>query len=211
MDFSKFKEILHIGLDINLVYILEAFNGGTDIRRHIQSEKIEGWVQTLIRKEFLKEDGGLTLSGKELLSSLHTEGRSFRQITQEVKREVTDSFELWWKAYPATDAFVYKSEVFKGSRSFRVKKPECKVKFNKILNEGEYKAEEMINALLMEVEQKKEESFRSKGNKLKYLPNSLTYLNQRGFEGFIELGRNTVLVEKIKKEGEAKDGYITNI
>ena len=98
-------------------------------------------------------------------------------------------FEAWWKAYPGTDTFVHKGNNFTGSRSLRTKKDDCKIKFDKILEEGEYTVEEMIAALQYEVLQKKENSVKQKANKLTFMQNSLTYLNQRTFEPFIELVR----------------------
>jgi CRISPR/Cas system CSM-associated protein Csm2 small subunit len=71
----------------------------------------------------------------------------------------------------------------------RVKKDECKAKLNSILAEGEYTIKEMIAALEYEILQKKENSYKNKSNKLSFMQNSLTYLNQRTFEPFIELVR----------------------
>lgn len=47
----------------------------------------------------------------------------------------------------------------------------------------------MISALEYEVLQKKENSIKTKTNKLSFMQNSLTYLNQCTFEPFIELVR----------------------
>ena len=47
----------------------------------------------------------------------------------------------------------------------------------------------MIAALEYEVLQKKENSVKTKTNRLTFMQNSLTYLNQRTFEPFIELIR----------------------
>ena len=71
----------------------------------------------------------------------------------------------------------------------RVKKDDCKLKLKKILDEGEYTTDELVAALEYEVLQKKENSVKAGENKLKYMQNSLTYLNQRTFEPFIELIR----------------------
>ena len=71
----------------------------------------------------------------------------------------------------------------------RVKKEECKLKFNTIIGEGEYKSTELIAALEYEILQKKENSIKTKVNRLTFMQNSLTYLNQRSFEPFIELIR----------------------
>jgi hypothetical protein len=78
----------------------------------------------------------------------------------------------------------------------RVKKDDCKAKLNAILQEGEYTIEELIAALKYEVLQKKENSYASKINKLCYMQNSLTYLNQRSFEPFIELIREGKTIEE---------------
>jgi hypothetical protein len=79
----------------------------------------------------------------------------------------------------------------------RVKKDDCKVKLNSILAEGEYTIKEMIAALNYEVLQKKENSTKTKTNRLTFMQNSLTYLNQRSFEPFIELIREgKTIVEK---------------
>ena len=69
----------------------------------------------------------------------------------------------------------------------RVRKEDCKVKFKKILEEGEYTIDDLIAALEYEVLQKKENSLKTGANKLTFQQNSLTYLNQRTFEPFIEL------------------------
>ena len=71
----------------------------------------------------------------------------------------------------------------------RVKKEDCKVKFNNILLEGDYTCDELIAALEYEVLQKKENSIKTKTNRVTFMQNSLTYLNQRSFEPFIELIR----------------------
>jgi hypothetical protein len=60
----------------------------------------------------------------------------------------------------------------------------------------------MIAALAYEVLQKKENSVKGKVNKLTYMQNSLTYLNQRTFEPFIELVREgNNIVEAPKPTG----------
>ena len=112
------------------------------------------------------------------------------------KTQDSNSFEEWWKAYPGTDTFTHKGKDFTGTRGMRKGKEECKAKLNAILQEGEYTIDEMIAALKYEVLQKKENSYASKTNKLSYMQNSLTYLNQRTFEPFIELIREGKTIEE---------------
>jgi hypothetical protein len=78
----------------------------------------------------------------------------------------------------------------------------CRLKFNAILSEGEYTADDLIAALEFDVLQKKENSYKADDNKLRYMQNSLTYLNQRSFEPFIELVKEGVtIVEQSKPIG----------
>jgi hypothetical protein len=114
---------------------------------------------------------------------LKTEGEE----TTLVRKKMDDEFERWWKAYPGTDTFTHAGKKFRGTRAMRVRKDECKLKFNKILGEGEYTVHELIKALELEVNQKKENSVKSGTNRMTFMQNSLTYLNQRTFEVFIEL------------------------
>ena len=54
----------------------------------------------------------------------------------------------------------------------------------------------MLEALNFDVLQKKENSVKMKTNKLTYMQNSLTYLNQRTFEPFIELIKEGAKIEQ---------------
>jgi hypothetical protein len=67
------------------------------------------------------------------------------------------------------------------------------------LSEGDYTADDLIAAIEFDVLQKKENSYKSGENKLKYIQNSLTYLTQRSFEPFIELVKQGIVVEEQAK------------
>jgi hypothetical protein len=172
------------------------------------SEMLEGSVkistihQSLIRKGLITDLGDeLTLIGKELLEFIDTP-----MINKFVKRKPdANDFDNWWKAFPGTDSFTYKDKTFAGSRTLRQNKEGCKLKFDKILLEGEYTAQEMIDALEYDILQKKENSIKQKANKLTFMQNSLTYLNQRSFEPFIEL------IKQGKQINEAQDTGGTDI
>jgi hypothetical protein len=69
------------------------------------------------------------------------------------------------------------------------------LKFDKILEEGEYTAKDLIDSLNLDVLQKKENSVKTGTNRLTYMQNSLTYLNQRSFEPFIDLLKENYNVE----------------
>jgi len=150
----------------------------------MSSSKVAAWKQNLYRKSLITEKGEVTVLGKELLVALSS-ARPPGEVVRKIRKEVDELFELWWKAYPPTDMFEYKGRSFSGSRGLRQKKEDCKKKFNEILLEGEHSAEDLIRALEREITLKKEQSVKDNENKMKYMQNSATYLNQRTYENFM--------------------------
>jgi hypothetical protein len=73
------------------------------------------------------------------------------------------------------------------------------------LSEGDYTADDLIAAIEFDVLQKKENSYKSGENKLKYIQNSLTYLTQRSFEPFIELVKQGIVIEEQAKPAGTTD------
>lgn len=195
-----FEQVLALGLDANHLWMLE----NPDVE--INSPKIIGWKQTLVRKGYLDMQGVLTKEGSSLLV-----GISSGMMPEVVKRkrekriEITGDFEKWWTAYPATDTFTYRTKVFKGSRALRMNKLGCQVKFGSIMSKGEYTIEEMIGALELEKKQKMELSLQENRNKMSYFQNSETYLNQQTYAAYIELLKeNPKAIEEVVHVTEVK-------
>jgi hypothetical protein len=185
LTIEGFKQLQTYGIDLNHLFVLECLAEGTDIAKHISSSKVAAWKQNLYRKSLTTEKGEVTTLGKNLLSSLSSSQTPRGDVMAETMKEVDWQFEKWWKAYPTTDAFTQFGRVFSGSRGLRLRKEECRKKFNEILLEGEYSAEDLIRALVREVNLKMQQSMKDNENKMKYMQNTLTYLNQRTFENFI--------------------------
>lgn len=181
---EHFEEIIKKSYSLDLVYMLKMIAEDLDISlMRERSIKINTLYDSLIRKGLISEEGKLTVIGHELLDFM---GKS--SATKIIKRKpATSEFDMWWNAYPSTDTFEYKGRKFVGSRSLRQGKDDCRIKFDKILIEGDYTADTLIKALKVEVEQKIESSYRTGTNKLSYMQNSLTYLRQRTFESFVPL------------------------
>lgn len=164
--------------------------------------KIAALHQSLVRKGLITEtEDKLTTLGIDLLQFIKSE-----ESTKIVKKKpATTEFEEWWKEYPGTDTFVYKGKKFTGSRSLRRDKDECRLRFDKILLEGEYTATQLIEALKFDVLQKKENSVKTGTNRLAYMQSSNTYLNQRSYEPFIELIKEGAKIEEAPKVVEGTD------
>jgi hypothetical protein len=160
-----------------------------------ESMKFDSMYFSLIRKGLITEDEKLTIQGIELLKFIESKER--KKIVKH--KASVQEFEDWWKTFPGTDTFTHKGKSFRGSRTLRQAKDDCKVKFNKILLEGEYTSEQLIKALEYDVLQKKEMSVIQNTNKLTYMQNSLTYLNQRSYEAFIELIEQGIEIKESQK------------
>jgi len=181
-----FEELVKRGYSLDVIFMLKLVQEQFDISTFCQENvKIGALHQSLVRKGLISENDVITTVGQELLDFMET--KEFKKLPK--KKNTNTEFEDWWKTFPGTDTFVHKNKSFSGSRSLRINRDECKLKFDKILLEGEHTATDMIEALKYDVFHKKENSVKTGNNKLSYMQNSLTYLNQRSYEPFIELMR----------------------
>lgn len=182
---SHFEHLIKQSYSLDHVYLLKLVEANIDVQSMIDgSMKIAGLYQSLVRKGLVSNvTQEITQQGRELLSYADSQ---VKVPMKKIKQKPSD-FEEWWKVFPPTDHFEYKGKTFFGSRGFKRAKEECRVKFNKILAEGEFTAEELIKATLLDVYLKKEASIKSGENKLRYMQNSLTYLVQRSYEPFLEM------------------------
>ena len=181
---QQFEELIRKGYNIDVIFLLKLIDEQYDVSPLCDgSMKIGSVYHSLIRKGLITTDDRLTTAGRDLLQFMNTKGGA--RIIK--KRPATTDFEEWWKTYPGTDSFEYKGKSFKGTRSLRLYKDDCRLKFDKIILEGEYTAQQLIAALNYEILQKKEASVATNSNRLTFMQGSVVYLNQRTFEPFIEL------------------------
>ncbi len=198
---EQFEELIKRGYNLDIIYLLKLVDEQYDVGPLCKdSMRIAAIYQSLIRKGLITEiDEKLTLVGRDLLDFLNIKGGA-----KIIKRKPpTTDFEEWWKLYPGTDSFEYKSRKFTGTRAIRKGKDECRLKFDKIMLEGEYTAAQLIDALKYEIKQKKESSIATNSNRMTFMQNSVTYLNQRAFEAYIELINSG---EEIKESSEKPKG-----
>lgn len=196
MNQNQFIELVKKGYSLDHVYVLEFINKSGDVYELFNaSARFLILKQSMIRKGLITDEFKLTTLGKEVLK-LSQDATKLKIVK---KTSDLKEFDSWWSIFPGTDTFTYKNKTFSGSRSLRINKPNCRIKFDQILFEGTYTAKQIIDATLLDVNQKKEASYVNKTNKLSFLQNSLTYLNQRSFEPFIEL-LNDVKITQNKSE-----------
>jgi len=182
---SHFEQLLKQSYSLDHIFLLKLVEANIDMQPLIDgSMKIAGLYQSLVRKGLVSDvTEKITQQGRELLTFADSE---VKEPIKKLKQKPED-FDAWWNAFPSTDNFEHKSKKFQGSRALKRSRDDCRIKFNKILAEGEYVAKDIIDATNLDVYLKKEASIRTSDNKLSFLQNSLTYLTQRSFEPFIEM------------------------
>ena len=189
---QQFEELIKKSYSLDIIYLLKLIDSEYDvIPLYENSMRLSAIYQSLIRKGLIaKDEHQLTTVGKDLLAFVGEDKSNNKFVKRKPK---ATAFEEWWKLYPGTDTFTYKGKSFKGTRALRKDKQACKIKFNTILMEGDYTSDQLIKALDFEIMQKVTMSYTTGSNRITYQQNSLTYLNQRTYEAYVEL---------IEQEGE---------
>lgn len=182
---SHFEHLIKNSYSLDHIYLLKLVEANIDIQSMVDgSMKIAGLYQSLVRKGLISvSTQEITQAGRELLAYVDSEVKE----PMKKKKQSSSDFDKWWSAFPSTDNFEYKNKKFMGSRALKRSRDECRIKFNKIIAEGDHTVDQIVDATLLDVFLKKEASVRQGENKLSYLQNSLTYLNQRSFEPFIDM------------------------
>ena len=189
-----FEQLLKDGYTLDMIFLLKLIDEEFDIKTLAEGgPKTEMLCQTLRRKGLVSEQFKITVLGRNLLEFMNTRAKTSKIVK---KTQTFAEFERWWAAYPGTDIFTHKGKSFSGGRTLRVNKDECQLKLDAILAEGEYTVDQLIAALEYEVTQKKENSFKTGTNRLSYMQGSITYLNQRSFQNYIELINQGVVIKE---------------
>jgi hypothetical protein len=189
-----FEQLLKDGYTLDMVFLLKLIDEEFDIKTLAEGgAKTDMLCQTLRRKGLVSEQFKITVLGRNLLEFMNSRAKTSKIVK---KTQTFAEFERWWAAYPGTDIFTHKGKSFSGGRTLRVYKDDCQLKLDAILAEGEYTVDQLIAALEYEVLQKKENSFKTGTNRLSYMQGSLTYLNQRSFQNYIELINQGVVIKE---------------
>ena len=189
-----FEQLLKDGYTLDMIFLLKLIDEEFDIKTLAEGgAKTDMLCQTLRRKGLVSEQFKITVLGRNLLEFMNSRAKTSKIVK---KTQTFAEFERWWAAFPGTDIFTHKGKSFSGGRTLRVNKDECQLKLDSILAEGEYTIDQLIAALEYEVTQKKENSFKTGTNRLTYMQGSITYLNQRSFQNYIELINQGVVIKE---------------
>jgi hypothetical protein len=204
LTISHFEQLLKQSYSLDQIYLLKLVEANIDIQPSVDgSMKIAGLYQSLVRKGLISDvTQAITQTGRELLTYVDSEVKE----PIKKKKQSSSDFDNWWNTFPSTDNFEYKGKNFLGSRGLKRAREDCRIKFNKILSEGDSTAEEIVKATLLDVFLKKEASVKFGENRLKYIQNSLTYLTQRSFEPFVEMVRTGIDPKQMHESTPTKKG-----
>lgn len=191
-----FMELQKKGYTIDMVLILNWINKNLSIEHIVSgSKKIDILYKSMKRKGLVTDDDKLSKIGIEILDFISLKSNKILIKPKPIKSD----FDEWWNIFPSNDKFMIKNKEFGPTRAFKTKKEDCRIKFNKMILDGEFTAKQIINATLYDINLKKERSFKKNSNQLKYLQNSHTYLYQKTFSGFVDM--EVITIKKVTKMG----------
>lgn len=121
----------------------------------------------------LREEGNILIEG--FLNQTITHNKPV--ITE--KKDNNKLFEEFWSTFPTSD----EHSIYKRTRFLKAGKDNCKRKYIEYLKQG-VNHEDIIKALKYEIKVRKDNN--NGQNKMTYMKNSLTWLNQREFEIILE-------------------------
>lgn len=181
---DHYQALIKKGFSLDILHMVNFIHEGLDVHAACESSvKIKTIYNTMTRKGLITDDGKLTSLSVELLDFV---SKKTNKVFEKKKTDVTE-FEKWWSIFPSTDYFTEGGKKFTGGRGLRVNKQRCKLEFDKIVSEGEISAEQIISGTTFDVWQRKKNSVKKNENQITYMQNSLTYLNQKSFEPFMDM------------------------
>jgi len=183
---AHFVELHKKGYTTDMVVILSWINKELSVEHIIkESKKVEVVIKTMIRKGLITEEFKMTKLGIEILDFV-----SKKTNKKLIKPKVhATKFDEWWEVFPANDYFKINNKTFGPTRTIRQDKETCRLLFNKLVLDKTYTAQEIIDATLYDINLKKERSYKTNSNQLKFLQNSATYLRRKIFDGFVGLDK----------------------
>lgn len=180
-----FDELAKKGYTLDQLAVLSWINEEVDIEKSIDfaETKVNAIFQSLSRKGLIVSTDmfRLTKDGEELIAFANA--KAPRKIKK--KEVLSTEFNEWWDIFPRTDTFNHKGRQFTGCRGLRVSKDRCRLQFQNIIREKNFTPTQIIEATKIDVLAKKDMSVKTNNNQLKFLQNSLTYLNKTSFESFV--------------------------
>jgi hypothetical protein len=182
-------------IPLDQIYLLQLANEGYNLE-DFKEKKITVLIRAMKLKGWLNDEGLITKAGQDVWNSmfLPEEELELNKLSKHL-----DDFEVWWNTFPANNGFEYKGKRFPVTRSMRIKKEDCRIKFHKIISEGNYTAIQLIQAIKVEVQARKDESIAKKSNQLSFMRSTLPYLNGSLYEGFIDVGMREDNVKQTQK------------
>lgn len=183
---AHYIELHKKGYTIDMVVLLWWVQQELAIEHIIEgSKKIEVIYKSMLRKGLITSDNKITKIGIEILDFI---SKKTNRKFEKPKVHAT-KFDEWWDIFPKNDKFTIKGKTYGPTRSLTAPKDTCKLLFDKMVLDGEFTAEQIIEATLYDINLKKERSYKTNSNQLKYLQNAATYLRQKTFSGFVGMGK----------------------
>lgn len=187
IDVAHFVRLKKVKIQFEALYVLHLIVNNVPLPPEALNSK--DWLR---RKGYITDNLDVTVYGKELHASLTgnvtTELRNAVNAAKVSKEKdiQQDSFDKWWAVFPASSYFEWKGKTFKGTRTLKTGKENCRKLFTVLCN-SHFRAEDIIRATKYHMDAKREESVVKRINQIDFVANSERYLRERMFEPFISI------------------------
>ena len=111
----------------------------------------------------------------------------YKEVKKPRIKKIVDStqFEELWSLFPGKASFEYNGKKFTSEQAKKGNYQLCKEKYQKILDEGRFTHQQILQAMLVEVQTRKIESYKTGKNVLHYMNGLQPWLNGQKFEVYI--------------------------
>lgn len=165
----------------HLIFLQEYYKGTQDFL------PVRHRLKTDLERFGFVYDNEITPKGKDLVFQAENWEGVYTPPNKKVKKEYSQDFLTFWDNYPATDSFTLDGEDFQGLRTLRKNKDQTYTKYQQVTKH--VNPQELLEALLYEVEFRKHDSLKKRQNQLTFMSGVDIWLKNRKFEMFLGKGK----------------------
>lgn len=175
-------------------------------------EHIVGYIVQYLEKTWERVGGinavdVISLPGQCSYEDWKESYKPAKKKAEGISKEVEEAFEIFWKEYPGISRFEYMGKKFEGERVLKANKQVCLKLYNdaiisivaawvhiKLSVLGA--SQTLSNALNVQLETIKQESYKTGQNRLQYMKSCEVYLRQKAYEPWIGQEMPQSLIQK---------------
>lgn len=194
----------YIGMNLSHLWMLEKIIEGQTIK------EFNNIVNFLVRKDLITPSRKITDKGQALyeavvsLQPMEVVIKEREKKGKEKKEKMDMCFEHFYSRYPVNDE--WGDYPMTTRLKFSTGKETCKKAYQRIISEGEYTEQDMLDILEYKIYIQKKESKLQKKNCMKFLGTINNYLKEARYEGFLSAAKKWKEKKENSRDSLTEDG-----